>query len=235
MTLRVVVVDDEAVVRAQLRAFIDEVDWLAHDGEAADGPNAVAMIDERRPDLVFLDVRLPGLSGIEVLERVVHQPAVAFTTAFDEYAIRALRLGALDYLLKPFGRLRFLEMAARIRERIHVLPREGARLPPRLFVRARNDLVPVNLSLVERIEAADDYVVFHHDGAEHLAHIALGDLERQLDPQQFVRVHRSHIVNLGHVAALRDHDARRLIVVMRDGSTIVASRQGTRTLRSLVR
>lgn len=246
-TLRVVVVDDEAVARESLRAFITEVPWLSYEGEAADGASAAETIDTMRPDLVFLDVRLPVMSGVEVLERIAHRPAVVFTTAHDEYAIRALQLGAIDYLLKPFGRIRFLEAVARIRDRLETLgqiqgegawPREplaGARPLRRLFVRNGELIMPVELADVERIEAADDYVCFHHGGTRHLAHVTLAELHAALDPERFIRIHRSHVVNLDHIAALEDFDPRRFVVRLRSGATIVASRAGTRLLRGIVR
>ena len=244
MTLRCLIVDDEAVARDLLRSFIQGVPWLVCAGVATDGRAAAETIDAVQPDIVFLNVRLPGLSGVEVLESITFHPAVVFTTAYDEYAIRAFELGALDYLLKPFGPARFLETAQRIRQRLQRPDQQAqgqlararevlaeARPLRRMFVRRQDEVIPVDLARVERIESEHDYVVLYQGGTRHLAHIPLAELETMLDPERFVRVHRSHIVNLDYVAAFREHDPRRFVVLMRDGSTVMASRARTSTLR----
>jgi two-component system LytT family response regulator len=239
-----VVVDDEPLARLRLRDYVREVAWLELVGEAADGPEAVRAIDGKRPDLVFLDIELPGLSGLEVLERTRHRPAVVFTTAFDRYAVAAFELMALDYLLKPFGRERFEVAIERLRQGLdvaspgHGLERArqalaGGAIPGRLFVRERGRIVPIALGAIERIEAQDDYVMLHAAGRRHLVHVTLRDLERRLDPERFLRVHRSHLVNVDHVAELRRGADGRLEVRMRDGTALLASRDRSRALRRL--
>jgi two-component system LytT family response regulator len=238
------VVDDEPLARLRLRDHVLQVAWLDLVGEAADGPQAVRMIDARRPDIVFLDIELPGLSGLEVLERACHRPAVIFTTAFDRYAVAAFELMALDYLLKPFGRERFEVAIERVRHSLDlVAPGQslerarqalsGGDALRRLFVRERGRIVPIALGEIERIEAQDDYVLLHAAGRRHLVHVTLRDLERRLDPDRFLRVHRSHLVNLEHVAELRRGADGRIEVRMRDGTGLLASRDRSRTLRRL--
>jgi two-component system LytT family response regulator len=240
MMLRTIVIDDEPIPRRFLRTLVGDVDWLELVGDAADGATALAMIETHEPDLLFLDVRLPDLSGIEVLERCGQRPAVVFTTAHDQYAIRALQLGAVDYLLKPFGRQQFLDSIARVRQRLaeHVAPAAESPRPPaprsRIYVRSGEVMLPVALESVERIEARGDCSILIESGRRHIAGIGLGEIEPLLDPQRFVRVHRSHIVNLDSIAALRPFDARRFQVVMKDGFQLTASRNGTRLLRELV-
>jgi two-component system, LytTR family, response regulator len=245
MMLRTLVVDDEPIPRRLLCSMISTVDGLELIGEAKNGQAAVDMIDAHEPDLVFLDVKLPDFSGIEVLERSAFRPEVVFTTAYDEYAIRALQLGALDYLLKPFGRTRFLEAIQRVRERIASSVRDRdtsdeSRVPARqrpakrIYVRDRDSMIPVTLDRVERIEAQGDQSALRIQNRMLVAQLGLGELEPLLDPERFVRVHRSHIVNLDHVAALRPYDERRLAVVMKDGFQVVASRSGTRLLRGRI-
>jgi two-component system LytT family response regulator len=238
------IVDDEPLARLRLRDHVREVAWLELLGEAADGPDAVRAIDAKRPDIVFLDIELPGLTGLEVLERARHRPAVIFTTAFDRYAVAAFELMALDYLLKPFGRERFERAIERVRQGLdlvapgHGLERArqalaGAEGLRRLFVRERGRIVPVALGEIERIEAQDDYVLLHAGGRRHLIHVTLRDLERRLDPERFLRIHRSHLVNVEHVAELRRGADGRIEVRMRDGTQLLASRERSRALRRL--
>jgi two-component system LytT family response regulator len=241
--IRAVVVEDEPHARRNLREYSAGIDWLALVGEAADGRDAVQLIDRLEPDLVFLDVELPEMSGLNVLEAVRHSPEVVFTTAYDRYALAAFEAGALDYLLKPFGRERFARTLERVRRRLmEASPpaTERARAAfeaplRRLFVRAPSGIVPVEVRTVRHVEAAGDYVTLHCEGGEHLLHMTLADLERRLDPDTFVRVHRSHLVNLDAVREIVDHDGRRLAVRLRDGSEIVASRSASERLRRLAR
>lgn len=239
------VVDDEPLARRRLQDLIAGVPWLACIGEAASGRAAIGAIDELHPDLVFLDIQMPGLSGLDVLGRVSHRPAVIFTTAHDQYAITAFEVGALDYLLKPFGEERFTRAVERVRpmleaqlgadagERAREVLVEGPLA--RLFAREGGRVVPVALSAVEWFEAADDYVVVHAGTREFTIGLTMADLERRLDPQAFVRIHRSSMVNLDHVAAWEPFDGSRFRVTLRSGRTLMASRQRSRILRAIGR
>lgn len=246
MKLRTLIVEDEPLARRALRGFVEEVEWLEYVGEAEDGAAAVRLIDELLPELVFLDVRMPVLDGLEVLRRIQHAPEVVFTTAFDRYAVAAFEIGAIDYLVKPFGRERF----QRALERVHARSLGAGGTPPaserardaldsaplrRLFTRRGGQIAPVALASVVRLEARGDYVAIHHAGAASLMHVPLGELEARLDPERFFRVHRSHVVNLDHVVAIRPCDDRRFRIVLDDGAEIVASRAGSQRLRERLR
>jgi two-component system, LytTR family, response regulator len=233
MKIRALVVDDEPVPRRMLCAMVSSTGWMELAGEADRGAAAIAAINAREPDVVFLDVRMPDLSGFDVMETVSHRPDVVFTTAYDEYAVRALQLGALDYLVKPFGQTRFFEAAERVRARIATCATQRRPLD-RLYVRDRGIVVPVAIEKLERIEAQGDYSLLCAAGQSVLAQQTLGAMEALLDPQRFLRVHRSHLINLDHVTSFRPFDARRYIVVMRSGFEITASTAGTRLLRALV-
>jgi two-component system LytT family response regulator len=247
MVVRALIAEDEPLARRTLCEFAGELPWMQVVGEAADGAEAVRMIDALAPDLVFLDVQMPELSGLEVLRRIRHDPEVVFTTAHDGYALAAFELEALDYLLKPFGRERFRAAAERVRGRLAATapaaPRTGERAAAlegggpleRIFVRHRDRIVPVRVEEIARLEAADDYVTVHAGGQKYLVSLSLADLERRLDPARFRRVHRSHVVNLDHVVSLRPYDdARRLVISLRDGSEVLASRAGSLELRDLI-
>lgn len=238
------IVDDEPLARARLRTLVHETGWLTCVGEVSNARAAIQAIDELGPDLVFLDIRMPGPSGIDVLQRVRHPPAVMFTTAYDQYAVTAFELGAVDYLLKPFGRERFARALERARP---LLTRDagtdgksrademlGAGAISRLFVRDGGRILPVPAESIERIEACDDFVVVHARGRTYRLNVLLSALEARLDPRSFVRVHRSHIVNLDRVRALTPYDGSRYQVTLESGATLVSSRQRSRALRELL-
>jgi two-component system LytT family response regulator len=244
-TVTALVVDDEPLARRKVRELLREVSWIHCLGEAADGLSAARAIDEHRPDLVFLDIRMPGLSGLEILKRVQHVPAVIFTTAYDRYAVTAFELAAVDYLLKPFSRDRFLQSVERARpalQRRAGVPaveraEETLRGAPmrRLFVREGGRILPLRAPTVERLEACDDFVYVYAAGRKYRVNAPLSELEQRLDPGVFVRIHRSHIVNLDHVVAWSPYDGSRFEVRLRDGTVLTASRQRSRALRNLTR
>jgi two-component system LytT family response regulator len=241
--VRAVVVEDEPHARQSLREYSAEVEWLALVGEAGDGAEAVRLIDRLEPDLVFLDVELPELSGLQVVERIRHRPEIVFTTAYDRFALTAFEVGALDYLLKPFGRQRFHTMLERVRRHLPtttVPAGERARAafgsPLRLlFARTRVAIVPIDVRTIRHIQASGDYVEVHGETGSHLLHMSLGELASRLDPELFLQVHRSHIVNLEAVELLRPFDDRRLLIKLRGGKEILASRSASELLRRLVR
>lgn len=238
-----ILVEDEGVALAELRELVAEVDWLETIGEAMDGLTAIDRIDALEPDVVFLDVKLPEVSGLEVLERIRHDPAVVFTTAYDRYAVAAFELEAIDYLVKPFGRERFLETVERLRRSLErgaletaatrVRRALGSAPLDRILVRDAGRLVPLSVGAVQRLEAEGEYVRVHAGAHRYLVRLPLGEFERRLDPTRFVRVHRSHVVNLDHVRSLEPYDGSRLMVRMADGTRIVASRTRSKELRDL--
>jgi len=242
MKVTALIVEDEPLARESLRELVDEIDWIDAIGEVADGKTAVRFIDDNKPDVVFLDVELPELTGLQVLERIRHRPRVVFTTAYDRYAVTAFEFEAVDYLVKPFGRRRFRETLERLRRRMEeqgapATGYEGERAAlggpflRRLFAKTGNRIVPVAVNTIMRLEASDDYVEAFCADSSHLLDLTLGDLESKLDPDRFCRVHRSHIVNLDYVAEMRRYDVRRLTIRMNDGTEVVASRAGSKKLR----
>ena len=238
------IVEDEPIARNRLRELLGDVDWVECIGEAADGVSAVKMIDELRPDLLFLDIEMPGMTGIEVLNNITHDPAVVFTTAYDRYAVTAFELEALDYLLKPFGAKRLEAALDRVRKSLPADPEfpamerarsalAGVGPSSRIFVRDRGRIIPIGVDTIDRLEADDDYVAVHAGGKRYLVYLSMNEFEARLDPQRFVRIHRSHIVNLDKVAALVPEDGGRLRIEMKDGARLTASRARAKELRHL--
>lgn len=236
------IADDEPVARAGLRDMLGRVAWITCIGEAANGPAAVETIDRLKPELVFLDIQMPGLSGLDVLRRVTHQPFVVFTTAFAQHAVTAFELGALDYLLKPFGAERLETTLERVRAALgEPMPATLDRLTEamgqgpmsRLFVRSGGSIIPVGIESVVRFEAWGDYVTAYTAKSRHVLHLSLNRLEERLDPARFVRIHRTHIVNLAHVNAFRPRGKGQLVAEMADGSRISVSRARSRVVREL--
>ncbi len=243
MTVRVVIADDEPVARLGLRDMLGPVEWLSVVGEAADGPAAVNAIDTLRPDLVFLDIQMPGLLGTDVLRTVTHQPFVIFTTAFGQHAVTAFELGALDYLLKPFGPTRLKSALERVKAAIGASDahapldrmREALSQGPmrRLFVRSGAQLIPVPVESVAYLESDGDYVIAHSGTARHMLHVALSRLEARLDPAKFLRIHRTHIVNLDHVRAFKRTAKGQMIAELSDGTRLAVGRSRAAELRQL--
>jgi two-component system LytT family response regulator len=247
MTTTALIVEDEPLARQTLRELLEELPEITCVGEAADGLTALRAIDRLAPQLVFLDIQLPGLDGIEVLRRCRHIPAIVFTTAFDRYAVTAFELHAVDYLLKPFGRerLRAAVTRARLGADAHAQAAALARLAAavsagvaspleRLFLRERGTIRPIPVDRIVRLEARDDYVAVHSLEGRYLIHVTLQDLLPRLDRREFVRIHRSHAVNWRHVRALTPGPGGRLVVLLTDGTRIAASRDRSRELRGLV-
>jgi two-component system LytT family response regulator len=244
--VRTLVVEDEPEARRMLRDFLADAPWVEVVGEAVNGRDAVAAIDGLEPTLVMLDVRLPEMSGLEVLQTIRHQPEVVFASAYDQYAVAAFELGALDYLVKPFGRERFRRMLDRVRRRLSANP-EGPSSPERartalgpsplrrLFARLGDKIVPIPASGIVRIQAQGDYAEVHAPGGPYLLHVTLSELASRLDAERFVQVHRSHIVNLDAMKLLRPHDERRLVIVLSNGEEIIASRAASEALRKQAR
>lgn len=243
MKVRTLVVDDEPVARAGLRAMLTAFEWVEVVGEAADGEEAVEEINRLQPELVFLDVQMPGLLGTDVVRRLERQPFIIFTTAYSQHAVSAFELGAVDYLLKPFGRARLSAAMERVRAAIGEPAGVGAveRLMgalangpiSRLFVRTGGNLVPLLVSDVAWFEAGGDCVVAHTARTRHVLNLSLSRLEERLDPKRFVRVHRAHLLNLDYVRAFKRDSSGNLEAELVDGRRVPVSRARAQELRSL--
>lgn len=239
MTWRCMIVDDEPLALRKLRELVSGCPQLQLIGEASDGLSALTEIERLQPDLLFLDIQMPGLLGTDLVSRVKHHPKVIFTTAFEHYAVTAFELNALDYLVKPFGKERFDEAVSRLGERrdgdLAYAQRALDQTGPlqRIFVRERGRIVPLACDALEWIKAEREYAGLHAGGKSYLVRVPLDTFELRLDAR-FLRVHRSYIVNLDHVACLAPADGSRFTVQMKNGDQVPVSRERAKVLREKV-
>jgi two-component system, LytTR family, response regulator len=238
--IRALLVDDEPLARSNLKFLLRRDPDIEAIAEAGSGAEAVAEIRSTRPDLVFLDVQMPECGGFEVLELLkgdVALPVIVFVTAFDEYALRAFDAGALDYLLKPFDDARFALALQRAKEKLAAREPAAAAAPevPRLTVRSAGHEIYVRIPDIDWVEAADYYVCLHVGAKSHLLRRSMAELERDLDPHIFCRIHRSTIVNLRRVRALQTDSAGEYEVILESGQKLRLSRRFRKDLQSRLR
>lgn len=238
----VIIIDDEEASRGLIRQYLQahpEMDIL---GECENGIEAVKAINELKPGLVFLDVQMPGLNGFEVLQEITHIPLIIFTTAFDRFAIRAFEINAVDYLLKPYTRQRFDLSMERIRQRTDQhglyslaanIPLQQGSYPPRIFVETPGRLRSLDVQDILYLKAEKDYTRIHIAGQSYLGSQGISVLEKRLDPQRFLRVHRSYIVNIYHVKEVY-RDISKTFLVLNDQTEIVVGRSYLEDLKKLI-
>lgn len=227
VTTRVVIADDEAPARRIVRSYLRgraDVEVVA---EAENGLEVVELVRTLGPDLVVLDIQMPGLTGFEVIDAVGAEamPAVVFATAYDEYALRAFDVHAVDYLLKPFTRERFDRAFERALERRPIAPLLASMPLERVVVRDRDRLFFVPVEEIAHLSAEGNYVRVHTAEKSHLIRGTLAELEARLDPKRFARIHRSGIVNIAAIREVRAHFHGDYIVVLRNGETVRLSRR----------
>jgi len=235
--IRALVVDDEPLARSNLKVLLQRDHDIESIQECGSGTEAVAQIRASRPDLVFLDVQMPECGGFEVLEILKADeslPVIVFVTAYDEYALRAFDAGALDYLLKPFDDARFHLAMQRAKQNLAAkdpAPPET----PRLEVRSAGKVAYVQIPDIDWVEAADYYVCLHVGAKSHLLRKSMAELEQELDPRIFCRIHRSTMVNLRKVSALKVDAAGEHEVILESGQKLRLSRRFRKDLQSRMR
>jgi two-component system LytT family response regulator len=248
-TLRAVVVDDEEPARMAVRQGLADVGGVEILAECANGFEAVKVVAESHPDLVLLDVQMPKLDGFEVLELIGREIPVIFVTAYDEFALRAFEVHAVDYLLKPFTIDRLAAAIARVRQRAAAsVPAAPSPSPSALAASARPpgatlDRVVVRdgaqvhvlpLDKIDYVEAQDDYVAFHVAGKTILKDQTLGDLESRLDARRFVRIHRSYLLNIERLSRVELYAKDSRVAILADGTKLPVSRSGYQRLQALL-
>lgn len=247
--LTAVIVDDELPARQVLKEFLSAHSEVTVVAECANGFEAVKAVSDQRPDLLFLDIQMPKLDGFEVLELLagaLDRTAVVFATAYDEFALRAFEVHAVDYLLKPYSQERFDEALARARARLGrdggvgapparlAADARGARTTERILIRDGAQVHVLPIETIDYVEAEDDYVAFHAGGKSYLKEQTLADLESSLDPSRFVRIHRSFIVNVERIARVELYAKDSRVAILSDGRKLPVSRTGYQRLNALL-
>ncbi len=246
--LRIVIVDDEPLARAVVREYATADADVEIVAECGNGFDAVKVVAEQKPDLVLLDVQMPKLDGFEVLELLGGDQTVVFITAYDQYALRAFEVHAVDYLLKPFSADRFQEALARVRERMRAKehapthdvaaivrdakPKSGP--AARVLIRDGANVHVLPVDKIDYVEAQDDYVAFKSEGKQFLKDQTLTAVEETLDPNRFVRIHRSYILNIDRIAKVELYAKDSRIAILRDGTRLPVSRAGYARLSQLL-
>ena len=240
-----IIVEDEKLARDLLRDYLKDHTDIRIIGEFEDGFSGLKAINELKPELLFLDIQMPKLTGFEMLEVLDHIPAIIFTTAYDHYAIKAFEHNAVDYLLKPFSRLRFLEAVKKARERIgsgdtnitdklleHIDKQNE--IIHRVVVRwgAKIHVIPVED--IRYIQAEDDYVMIFTRDNKFLKQKTMKYFESHLAPEEFIRIHRSYIVRLGEITQLQLYEKDSYIVILKDGTKLPVSQGGLPRLKKLL-
>jgi two-component system LytT family response regulator len=251
--MRIIIVDDEALARGVVREYLGEHADVEIVAECVNGFEAVKAITELEPDLVFLDIQMPKLDGFEVAELAAGKARFIFATAFDQYAIKAFEFHALDYLLKPFSQQRFDQALAHARASlggpadaaasaaanaaVSAVVRDAAqRNKPlgRVLIRDGAKVHVIASEKIEYIEAQDDYAQIRSEGRSYLKNQSLAELESQLEPDKFLRIHRSYIVNIECVSRIEQATRDSHVAILRDGSKIPISRSGYQKIRAVI-
>jgi two-component system, LytTR family, response regulator len=244
-SLRLAIVDDEELARRVLREFLTSIPGVDIVAECANGFEAVKAVADLRPDVLLLDVQMPKLNGFEVIELVGRDVAVVFTTAHDEYALRAFEVHAVDYLLKPFNAERLADALARVRERVarrEQLPAAAlaaAARPPgvpstRVLVREGGRVHVIPTDTIDYVQAQDDYVAYRANGKQYLKDQTLAEAESALDPARFVRVHRSYLLNLDRLARVELDERDNRVATLTTGERLPISRSGHARLAAVL-
>ncbi len=241
---KAIIVDDEELARHVIGEFLEPHSEIAIAAECANGMEAVKAVAQYQPDLLFLDVQMPKLTGFDVLELIGTETPVIFVTAYDQYAMRAFEVHAVDYLLKPIGRERFEAALERAKSRL------GAKMPAahelaatarrpqqfleRLVVKDGTKVTLIPVAKLDYAEAQDDYVALATQGKKHLKQQTIAGLEAGLNPDSFVRIHRSYIVNLERVARIEPYGKDSRLAILTDGTRLPVSRAGYARLKALL-
>lgn len=242
--LKTIIIDDEKLARDIVKRYSAKIDMLEIIEECGNGFDGIKAVNSQKPDLIFLDIQMPKLNGFEMLELLEEKPKIIFTTAFDQYALKAFDVNAIDYLLKPFSEERFAEAVNKVlkeqtnlsEEKVEKLKshlEEETEYLDRVIVKQNQKINIIPIDKVSYFEAQDDYVMIHTDDGKYLKQKTMKYFEDHLDPKDFIRIHRSSIVNIDRVKAIELFDKDSYKAVLKDGTKLLVSRSGYIKLKEI--
>ncbi len=246
--IKVLIIDDEPPARDIIRHYLSGDPDIELSGECENGFEAIKMINELKPDLIFLDVQMPKLTGFELLEILPDPPQIVFTTAYDEFAIKAFEMNAVDYLLKPFAKARLYQAIDRARQRLESktpVVQQGieelrAKLDDsteeldRVVARLGSKIIVMPIDKIWYIEAQDDYVMVYSEQGNYLKEKTMKYFETHLAPKGFIRIHRSHLVNVAQILSVELYGKDTHLVMLKCGAKLKTSAEGYKRLRELL-
>ena len=244
--MKAIIIEDEEPARDLLRKYLEPFNDIEIIGEYVDGFEGAKAINLLKPDIVFLDIQLPRLTGIEVLELLDHSPMIVFTTAYDEFAINAFEKNAIDYLMKPFSRERFAKAIERVKSRIPSKQPDELNIQQlaenlatdsfisRIVVKTPKSMVVIPVDDILYLEAQDDYVMIHTSESRHMKKQTMKYFEERLNTEQFVRIHRSFIANISYINKLEPYAKDSYIAVLKNGVKLTVSNTGYKSLKELL-
>jgi len=247
-SISTLIIDDEPLARELVKHYSTDFDVLDIIAECSDGFEALRQIQEHKPDLLFLDIQMPKLDGFELLEVLDYNPAIIFTTAFDQFAIKAFEMNAVDYLLKPFSKERFdsavnkaiqrvsLEKTAQSMslDNLKIHAQESRGMIDRVVTRLGSKVTVIPVDRIWYIESADDYVMIYSELGNHLKEKTMKYFEEHLPPNNYVRIHRGSIINLSQIAAIEPYTKDTHMVTLKCGAKLRASAEGYKKLRAML-
>ncbi|MCZ7603526.1 MAG: LytTR family DNA-binding domain-containing protein [Melioribacteraceae bacterium] len=243
--LRTIIIDDEKLAREIVKNYCSKIDEIEIIDECSNGFDGIKSININKPDLIFLDIQMPKLNGFEMLEILEEKPKIIFTTAFDQYALKAFEVNAIDYLLKPFSEERFADAVNKVTkeqlstsdEKVEKLKshlEEELEFLDRVIVKQNQKINIIPIDKVIYFEAQDDYVMIHTLDGKYLKQKTMKYFEDHLDPKNFVRIHRSNIVNISFIKEIELYDSESYRCVLKDNTKLSVSRSGYTKLKEIL-
>jgi len=240
---KAIIIEDEKLARDLVKNYLLEINEVELIGEFSDGFSGLKAINELKPDIVFLDIQMPKLTGLELLELLDEPPTIIFTTAYDEFAVKAFELNAIDYLLKPFSKTRFITAVDKaINKSSNKLPQitqlknhiSEDKTLDKIVVKTNSNIHIIPLSKIVYIESEDDYVMIHHTEGKHLKHQTMKYFEKHLDSSKFARIHRSFIVNISYINKIEKFGKDTYQVILKNDVQLKVSRSRYQELKNLL-
>jgi len=243
--IRTIIVEDEELARNLLKSYLKERDDLEIIAECENGFEGVKAINELKPDLVFLDIQMPKITGFEMLELLDHHPEIIFTTAYDQYALKAFEFNAADYLLKPFSKDRLLAAVDKVTERLAKKVESDDMVDKisnftreefldRVVVKDRHKIHIIPVDQIRYVESLDDYVLIYTNEGRFMKQKTMKYFETALDPRNFARIHRSYIVRIDQIAQLQQYEKESYIVILHDKTKLKVSKTGYKNLKEML-